>query len=207
MGGNDAAALAVAIGSRVRQERLVRQWTLDQLAEVTGVSRRMLINVEQGAANPSVGTLLKISEALGVGLPALVEPPRPRPVTVTRNGEGAALWRGHGGGQGVLVASTVSPDALELWDWTLGPGDRRDSDPHTAGTKELIHVREGAITVAVAGQFVDLEAGDAVAYPGDVAHSYINSRTESARFALTVFEPGARAPQRLKPQPLEVTDV
>jgi transcriptional regulator with XRE-family HTH domain len=30
----------------------------------------MAINVEQGSANPSVGTLLKISDALGVGLPA-----------------------------------------------------------------------------------------------------------------------------------------
>ena len=44
----------------------------------------MVVNVEQGAANPSVGTLLRISDALGVGLPALVEPPPPKPVKVTR---------------------------------------------------------------------------------------------------------------------------
>ena len=73
------AALALAIGARVRQERQSRRWTLDQLAEAAGVSRRMVVNVEQGAANPSVGTLLRISDALGVGLPALVERPGPRP--------------------------------------------------------------------------------------------------------------------------------
>ena len=50
-------------------------WTLDRLAEVAGVSRSMLVNIEQGAANPSVGILLRISDALGIGLPALVEPP------------------------------------------------------------------------------------------------------------------------------------
>ena len=77
------AGLALAIGARVRQERQARGWTLDHLAEAAGVSRRMLVNVEHGAANPSVGTLLKISDALGVGLPALVEPPHPRPVKVT----------------------------------------------------------------------------------------------------------------------------
>jgi transcriptional regulator with XRE-family HTH domain len=71
------AALASAIGVRVRQERQSRRWTLDQLAEAAGVSRRMVVNVEQGTANPSVGTLLRISDALGVGLPALVEPPDP----------------------------------------------------------------------------------------------------------------------------------
>ena len=67
-------SLALAIGARVKQERQSRGWTLDQLAESAGVSRRMVVNVEQGAANPSVGTLLRISDALGVGLPALVEP-------------------------------------------------------------------------------------------------------------------------------------
>ena len=46
------------------------RWTLDQLAEAAGVSRRMVVNVEQGTANPSVGTLLRLGEALGVGLPA-----------------------------------------------------------------------------------------------------------------------------------------
>jgi hypothetical protein len=49
---------------------------LDDDEEAAGVSRRMVVNLEQGAANPSVGTLLKISDALGVDLPALVEPPR-----------------------------------------------------------------------------------------------------------------------------------
>src|SRR5579859_4441496 len=113
------AALALAIGVRVRQERLSRRWTLDQLAEAAGVSRRMVVNVEQGAANPSVGTLLRISDALGVGLPALVEPPARTMVKVTRRGEGAVLWTGDGGGRGVLVAGTEPPDVAELWDWTL----------------------------------------------------------------------------------------
>ena len=36
----------------------------------------MVVSVEQGAVNPSVGTLLRLSDALGIGLPALVAPPR-----------------------------------------------------------------------------------------------------------------------------------
>src|SRR3982751_6535765 len=169
-----AAALAVAIGVRVRQERQTRRWTLDQLAEAAGVSRRMLVNVEQGAANPSVGTLLRISDALGVGLPALVELPTPEPLKVTRSGEGAALWSGDSGGRGVLVAGTEPPDVVELWDWTLGVGDRHESEAHTPGTKELLHVQEGAITVEVADETVTLDVGDAVAFPGDVPHAYAN---------------------------------
>src|SRR6476620_9958825 len=188
-----AANLASVIGVRVRHERRSRGWTLDQLAEAAGVSRRMVVSVEQGAVNPSVGTLLRLSDALGVGLPALVEPPEAKSVKVTRRGEGATLWGGESGGLGVLVAGTTPPDVVELWDWTLGPGDRHASEAHAAGTKELVHVLQGAITVEVDDQAIVLETGDAVAFPGDVDHGYANPHQEPARFALAVFEPGVGA--------------
>jgi transcriptional regulator with XRE-family HTH domain len=191
-----AAALACAIGARVKQERQTRRWTLDQLAEAAGVSRRMVVNVEQGAVNPSVGTLLKISDALGIGLPALVEPPQPKPMKVTRRGDGATLWSSESGGRGVLVAGTIPPNVVELWDWTLGPRDAHKSEAHTPGTRELLHVRQGTITVTVEDESVTLDAGDAIAFPGDVAHSYTNSRTKPARFSLAVFEPDVGAGSR-----------
>jgi transcriptional regulator with XRE-family HTH domain len=185
-----AVALAAAIGARVRQERALRGWTLDQLAEAAGVSRRMVVNVEQGAVNPSVGTLLRISDALGIGLPALVEPPDPKLVTVTRRGEGAVMWRGGSGGQGVLMAGTGPPEVLELWDWTLGPADRHESEAHSRGTRELLQVLQGRVRVDVGDQSITLDAGDAVAFPGDVAHTYANLTKRPARFSLAVFEPG-----------------
>ncbi|SEJ54693.1 transcriptional regulator, XRE family with cupin sensor [Arthrobacter sp. yr096] len=188
--------LSLAIGARVKQERQHRGWTLDQLAEAAGVSRRMIVNVEQGAANPSVGTLLRISDALGVGLPALVEPPRPKPIKVTRSGEGAELWSSDQGGRGLLVAGTESPDVVELWDWTLGPGDHHGSEAHAAGTKELLQVQEGAVTVEAGEQVITLEAGDAMTFPGDIPHSYANLGTGPARFILAVFEPGVGSGHR-----------
>ena len=192
------AALALAIGARVRQERQSRHWTLDQLAEAAGVSRRMVVNVEQGAANPSVGTLLRISDALGVGLPALVDRPQPRPVKVTRQGDGAVLWHSEAGGRGVLVAGTEPPDVVELWDWTLGPGDHHASEAHTPGTKELIQVQLGTITLEVAGQPVTLEVGDAVAFGGHLPHAYANPGSRPARFSLAVFEPGVGSGSRVE---------
>ena len=187
------AALATAIGARVRRQRQQRRWTLDELAEAAGVSRRMLVTVEQGAANPSVGTLLRLGDALGVGLPALVGPPEATRVEVTRRGEGAVLWRSDPGGRGVLVAGTDGPDVVELWDWTLCPGDRHDSEPHVPGTRELIQVQEGTVGVEVGDRSVSLATGDAVAFPGDLPHAYANPGAAPARFTLAVSEPGAGA--------------
>lgn len=188
--------LARTIGIRVKQERQSRKWTLDQLSAHAGVSRRMVVNVEQGTANPSVGTLLRLSDALGVGLPALVEPPTPKQVKLTRNGEGAALWTGEFGGRGLLVAGTASPDVVELWDWTLMPGERHSSDPHSEGTQELLQVLAGDVTITVASQTFLLAQGDAMSFPGDEAHAYLNSATQPARFTLTVFEPGVGTAHR-----------
>jgi DNA-binding XRE family transcriptional regulator len=61
------------------------------IAGVAGVSRRMLVSVEQGAVNPSVGKLLRLSDALGIGLPALVERPRPAALKVTVAARGGAV--------------------------------------------------------------------------------------------------------------------
>ena len=196
---DNAIDLSAAIGARVRSERQAREWTLDQLAEKSSVSRRMLINVEQGTANPSVMTLLRLSDALGIDLQALVAVPRTKPVEVVRANTAPALWTGERGGRGVLLAGTTPPDILELWDWTLAPGDRHDSEAHVRGTKEIVQVREGTLAVTVGDQTEVLEVDDAISFASDVAHSCANEGDGPARFSLTVFEPGlgaARAPWR-----------
>ena len=185
-----ADSVARAIGGRVRQGRAGRGWTLDQLAERSGVSRRMLVSIEQGSANPSIATLLLISDALGIGLPALVEMDHPPGLRVTRAGTAAVLWRGKLGGQAVLVAGTEPPDVTELWDWTLGPGEGHSSPAHAAGTRELLLVLDGQVEVRVGQHAEVLAVGDSAAFAGDQAHGYVNaSSARAARFALTVFEP------------------
>jgi transcriptional regulator with XRE-family HTH domain len=185
-----ADSITRAIGGRVRQGRNSRGWTLDQLAERSGVSRRMLVSIEQGSANPSIATLLRISDALGIGLPALVDMDDPPGLRVTRVGSAPVLWRGKAGGRAVLVAGTEPPDVTELWDWTLGPGESHSSEAHTAGTRELLLVLDGQLELKVGQHAEILAQGDSASFAGDLPHEYVNASTaQVARFALTVFEP------------------
>lgn len=188
----ETLALAAAVGRRVRDRRVERGWTLDQLAERSAVSRRMVVNVEQGASNPSIATLLRLSDALGLGLPALVDVRQEEPsLQVTETGHAPVLWRGPAGGQGVLVAGTDPPDVVELWDWTLEPGEVHDTEPHTAGTRELLLVLSGQLELRAGPRVVLLEAGQSAAFRGDTAHGYANPAGSglAVRFCLTVFQP------------------
>jgi len=186
-----AVAVNGLIGERVRQHRNERGWTLDELSDRSGVSRRMLINIEHGEGNPSIATLLRISDALGVGLPVLVDVERPRDLTVTTAGQAPELWRGPSGGRALLVAGTQPPNVVELWDWTLRPGEAHNTEAHSAGTRELLLVLDGEVDLRVGDRTQRLSAGDSAAFAGDVAHGYaaVVDATRPARFALTVFEP------------------
>jgi transcriptional regulator with XRE-family HTH domain len=184
------ASLVSLIGERVRARRNARGWTLDQLADRSGVSRRMLVNVEQGVTNASIATLLRLSEALGIGLPSLVAPSDgDAQVEVRRAGTRSPLWAGEHGGEAFLAAGVTGPDVVELWDWSLAPGDAHASEPHVAGTRELLTVTEGKVVLTVAGEEVVLHPGDAASFHGDVVHGYRNGGAAAARFALTVYEP------------------
>ena len=167
---NNASELSAAIGAKVRAERQAREWTLDQLAEQPGVSRRMLINVEQGTANPSVTTLLRISDALGIGLQALVAVPQTKP----REGRPRAARRPRCGPAPAAVAACCWPAPRRRTCSSCGtgrsrPGDRHDSEAHVRGTKEILQVREGTVTVEVGDQTEVLEVGDAISFASDVA--------------------------------------
>ena len=201
MGSDDlepAVAISRTIGRRVRASRSELGWTLDQLATRSGVSRRMLVNVEQGVTNPSIATLLRLSDALGIGLPALVDTADDgaASVVVHREGEIAPMWTSPRGGSAVMVAGTAPPDVSELWDWRLAPSDTHRSEAHRAGTRELMHVLTGTVVLVVGDTEHRLKPGDSASFDGGIAHSYANpSSSRAARFSLAVYEPSVSREQ------------
>jgi transcriptional regulator with XRE-family HTH domain len=61
-----------AIGFRIRELRQLRGLTLQELADVSGLSTSMLSLVERGRASPSIGSLIVIASALGVAMSDLL---------------------------------------------------------------------------------------------------------------------------------------
>jgi transcriptional regulator with XRE-family HTH domain len=62
-----------AFGRRVRAVRRYRDVTQDELAEQVGTSRSRLSRIERGRINVTLGTLFRLSEALDISAPALLD--------------------------------------------------------------------------------------------------------------------------------------
>src|SRR5437868_2103715 len=125
---NDPEAVAAAIARNVHALRARRGWTLDRLAQRSGVSKGMLVQIEQERTNPSVATLCRVANALGVTIPRLVEMAETPPVRLVRASEAAELWHGERGSVGKLLVGWDAPDPTEIWDWQLAPGDGYDGE-------------------------------------------------------------------------------
>ncbi len=70
---DDISTLTAVIGTNINEVRSQRALTFDQLAKLSGVSKGMLVQIEQGKTNPSIGTLCKIANALGVAVSKFIE--------------------------------------------------------------------------------------------------------------------------------------
>ena len=78
--------LAGALARTLQSLRAERGWSLDQLAARSGVSKGVLVALEQARSNPNLATLARISDAFGVPVTYLVDVPAEPSVRVTGPG-------------------------------------------------------------------------------------------------------------------------
>lgn len=176
------------IAAEVRRLRQQRKWTLDAAAPRLGISRRQLAQIESGDANPSLSTLLSIAAGFDVALTDLLGPDDKPPITTqAQNATAPVLWAGEHGSEARLL---VGSGSLELWEWTLQPGDERRSDAHRTTSREAVLVTEGTITIGVGPTATaTVSAGQSAAFHADDEHWYRNDTAQAARFILAVNEP------------------
>src|SRR5215475_9442797 len=103
-GASDAVTAAVA--HNLRRLRTDRGWSLDQLAARSGVSKGMLVHLEAARTNPSLSTLCKLAETLGISLAGLIELHDQPKVQVLGPGTRVRLWSGDEGSWGDLLVGS-----------------------------------------------------------------------------------------------------
>ncbi|MDE3735368.1 XRE family transcriptional regulator [Pseudomonas resinovorans] len=172
------------VSENVRRLRRAAGLSQEALATAAGVSRRMLVGIEGGDVNVSLATLDRIAAALGVLFPDLVQQPD-RP---DRSRINAVAWVGSKpGSRATLLASSATRHEVELWSWSLAPGERYTAEPDAEGWREMIFVIEGSLSVLRGDEKQRVEAGDFLVFGSDRLYTYANEGEVMVRFVRNVL--------------------
>ncbi|KII12895.1 helix-turn-helix domain-containing protein [Phaeobacter sp. S60] len=143
--------------------------SLSKAAEVTGVSKAMLGQIERGESSPTIATLWKIAKGFHLPLTALIgEASQPE-------GSSGRSFRSVQFPGSIAVKMVFPFDPVlgaETFHVSLRPGQSHQSQPHDTGVTEEVFVLEGAMEVLRDGSWVPLETGQGLRFAADQPHGY-----------------------------------
>ncbi len=166
-------AVSVDVGNRLRQLRESRKASMRALAQKSGLSANALSMIERGKASPSVSTLYRLADALGVPVTDFFSPEAERHKVVflkaderTRVSFMRGLWEGLGGEQFI---GRIMPFMITLENGaSSGPANMI----HTG--HEFVFCVRGQLEYLVENQTYLLESGDSLLFEARLKHRWRN---------------------------------
>jgi len=158
------------LATNVRRLRERRGLTQQELAELSGVPRPTIANLESGTANPTLSVLLRVADTLAASVEELVRRDGPRAMVhrvrslPERRRGGATVRR--------LLPDGARPAEFERIE--LLPGARLGSRPEGQGSREVVACESGELVVTAAGDALPLTPGDVATVLADQPRQYAN---------------------------------
>jgi transcriptional regulator with XRE-family HTH domain len=168
--------LTEAVGANVRRLRVRRGHSLGRLAELSGVSRSTLSQIERGQSAPTINVLWKVAHALELPFSALLAQEEKRGTRVLRAAQSKRLTSADGHFASRALFPFDAPRRVELYELLLSAGGIEHADAHAPGTTETLVVSRGLLELTVGKERHELLAGDSIVFEADVPHSYGNPR-------------------------------
>jgi transcriptional regulator with XRE-family HTH domain len=170
--GTEQTDLAPIVGSNLRRLRTRRGLSLERLAQISGVSRAMLGQIELGQSAPTINVLWKIARALEVTFSALISARTQSGALVLRATESKILTSKDRTFSSRALFPFDEPRRVEFYELRLAPGAIEDADAHPPGTIENLVVTAGQVEIDVGGDTHRLETGDSILFEADSPHAY-----------------------------------
>jgi len=180
--------LAPVVGGNLRRLRTRRGLSLEKLAQISGVSRAMLGQIELGQSAPTINVLWKIARALEVTFSALISARTQSGALVMRAADSKLLMSKDRSFTSRALFPFDEPRRVEFYELKLAAGTVEDADGHPPGTSENLVVTAGTIEIDVAGDTHRLEAGDSILFEADTPHAYRNvGKTDSVMYLVMTY--------------------
>ncbi|HRX56036.1 MAG TPA: helix-turn-helix transcriptional regulator, partial [Verrucomicrobiales bacterium] len=125
------------LGRRMKVMRSERDWSLSDLATLSGVSRSMLSEIERERANPTLSVTSRIARAFGFTMQEFISLAEGPPAIQTIRSTDPAQWFPSAPGCQIRTLSPLNLEKLaEFYEVTLEPGRELRSQPHIGGARE-----------------------------------------------------------------------
>lgn len=186
---NNVEKLAKQIGETLRKIRLERKISLQELAELTEVSKLTLGNIERGEANPSLAVIWKIANGLTIPISALLI--ENNEVVISRKNEGNKVVSANEACTLEPIFDSSSYGSMEIHRAFLRPNSEYFPGSHQIGVVEYVTVMKGEIMIKVKDETYHLYEYDSIKFNGDFEHAYINPTNSEAvlHFVMTYTTP------------------
>jgi len=165
---------AKLVGGRLREARRGLGMTLDDVAGEAGLTKSFVSAVERGDTSPSIGSMYRICEVLGIPVATLFETEERPESNVVRRADVRGVSFG---GKGVenLVLSPRSERRAQVIETRIAPGGSPGPEPWShSGDLIIATVLEGAVEFRFESHSTVLHAGDTIAYSPAEPHSWGN---------------------------------
>lgn len=180
------------VGRNLQAIRKSRGLSLDNVAELTGVSKAMIGQIERGDSNPTISVLWRIVNGLGISFTRLIEQSETE-VTVVRADEVEPFSEENGTYRVHPLFPYHLRTKFESYLVRMDPGCEHGSEAHNDGVEEFVFVHRGTLEVRFEEERVRAEAGDAIHFAANRPHQYFNPGTEKAEYFTVIFYADASA--------------
>jgi transcriptional regulator with XRE-family HTH domain len=175
------------LAEELRHFRKKNQFSLEQLSEISGVSRSMISKIERCETVPSTVILSKLAEALGVTFSQLMAPAVDREIVHIPAARQPILRDEQSGFQRRCLSPVLPGRGV---DWVLNtlPAGTETGNfvAHRRGVEEYIYVLKGRLRATVGDQQVVLGEGDSLYFQADADHSFSNLGTGDCQYFLII---------------------
>ena len=185
----DAASSAgdAVTGARIREFRQARQIKLRELAGLAGISPGFLSQVERGQANPSVGTLRRLAEELGVTLPDLFTDQQANDIRILRKEARSVIEVSDSSAKYLLSQKPLRN--VEVYAAEFAPGASAGPAYVHGDAQEILIAVVGSPTLELDGTTYQLHAGDSAEYRTSIPHTVHNLSDEPVELLWIVSPP------------------
>ena len=168
------------VGDLLREARARQGLSVRALAARAGCSPSFISQVENGQTSPSISSLERLVQALGLTLGDFFRAARP-PATVVRSHERAPVTTVWSQAQIEALGPGGVGQALEPVMIILAPGGQSGSQPYAHGGEVFALVFEGDVLLTLGESVQHLVRGDAATFPAETAHHWENMGDDVAR--------------------------